>query len=50
MINFCFFKKFYLVKFTKIGRAYEIIKLPAKLNSQPIFIEEKILFINNKIN
>ena len=45
---FVFLKNSYLVKFTKIGRTSEIIKLPAKLNSQPIFIEEKILFINNK--
>ena len=47
---FVFLKNSYLVKFTKIGRTSEIIKLPTKLNSQPIFIEEKILFINNKNN
>ena len=47
---FVFLKNSYLVKFTKIGKTSEIIKLPAKLNSQPIFIKEKIIFINNKNN
>ncbi len=45
---FLFLKNSYLVKFSSIGKIKEINKLPARLSSFPIFINESIIYLNNK--
>ena len=45
---FLFLNNSFLVKFSSIGKIKEINKLPSKLNSFPIFINESIIYLNNK--
>ena len=45
---FIFLKNSYLVKFDMIGKILNIEKLPSKLNSFPIFINNSILYLDNK--
>ncbi len=45
---FLFLKNSYLVKFSSIGKIKEINKLPTRLSSFPIFINESIIYLNNK--
>ena len=45
---FLFLDNSYLVKFSSVGRIKEISKLPSKLDSLPIFINDSIIFLNNK--
>tara|TARA_Y200000002_G_scaffold377996_1_gene384532 strand:+ start:1990 stop:3312 length:1323 start_codon:yes stop_codon:yes gene_type:complete len=45
---FLFLNNSYLVKFSSIGKIKEISKLPSKLSSFPIFINESIIYLNNK--
>ena len=45
---FLFLDNSYLVKFSSLGKIKEIIKLPSKLNSFPIFINDSIIYLNNK--
>ncbi len=44
---FLFLKNSYLVKFNLNGNIDNIVKLPAKLNTQPIVIDESIIYLNN---
>ena len=43
---FIFLHNSYLVKFNKIGAIQEINKLPSKIGSMPIFINDSILYLN----
>ncbi len=45
---FLFLDNSYLVKFSSLGKIKEINKMPSKLNSFPIFINESIIYLNNK--
>ena len=45
---FMFLKNSYLVQLAANGEILTIYKIPKKINSNPIFIEGKIIFINNK--
>ncbi len=45
---FLFLDNSYLVKFSPLGKIKEINKLPSKLNSFPIFINDSIIYLNNK--
>ena len=45
---FLFLNNAYLVKFSAVGKIKNIIKLSSKLNSFPIFIEDSIIYLNNK--
>ena len=45
---FLFLDNSYLVKFSSLGKIKEINKLPSKLNSFPIFINDSIIYLNNK--
>ncbi len=45
---FLFLNNSYLVKFTSTGQLKEISKLPSKLGSLPIFINDSIIFFNYK--
>ena len=45
---FLFLDNSYLVKFSSLGKIKEISKLPSKLSSFPIFINESIIYLNNK--
>ena len=49
---FIFLDNSYLLKFNIYGELNEVSKLPVKLNSQPIFINQKIIYsnFNNKIS
>lgn len=49
---FIFLKNSYLIQFAVDGEILTVYKMPKKINSNPIFIEGKIIFINkkNKIN
>ena len=55
MINnqiFIFLKNSYLLVFNIEGNLEKIVKLPFKLNTQPILIEEKMIYFDfkNKIS
>lgn len=43
---FIFLKNSYIVKFKINGEIYEITKLPQKINSQPIIIDNSIIFLD----
>ncbi len=43
-----FLKNSYLVRFTSKGNVTDIKKFPSKLNSFPIFINDSILYLDNK--
>ena len=45
---FLFLSNSYLVKFNLNGKIKDIIKLPAKLKSFPLFINESILYLSDK--
>jgi len=45
---FIFLKNSYVVKLSIDGTVNEIFKLPKKINSNPIFIENSIIYLNNK--
>ena len=45
---FLFLKNSYIVKFNLNGKILDTVKLPTKLNSFPIFINESIVYLNNK--
>ena len=45
---FIFLQNSFLLKFNLNGELSDIYKLPSKINSSPIIIEKKILFINKK--
>ena len=45
---FLFLNSSYLVKISPKGRIKEIDKLPSKINSLPIFINDSILYLNKK--
>lgn len=45
---YIFLKNSYLVKFSMSGKILNIDKLPYTLNSFPIFINDSILYLNNK--
>ena len=49
---FIFLDNSYLLKFNIYGDLYEVNKLPAKLNSHPIFINQRMIYLNfkNKIS
>tara|TARA_E500000178_G_C17002749_1_gene746536 strand:+ start:2 stop:1327 length:1326 start_codon:yes stop_codon:yes gene_type:complete len=44
---FIFLKNSYLIKFNLNGSIEEIIKLPSKIYSQPVFIKNAIVYLNN---
>ncbi len=44
---FLFLKNSYLVKFNLNGSVDNIVKLPSKLNTQPIVINQSIIYLNN---
>ena len=45
---FLFLSNSYLVQFSAEGKIVNIDKLPSKLGSTPIFIEESIIYLNSK--
>ena len=45
---FLFLNNSYLVKFSSVGKIKEINKLPSKIGSLPIFINESIVYLDNK--
>ena len=45
---FLFLNSSYLVKISPNGRIKEIDKLPSKMKSLPIFINDSILYLNKK--
>ena len=45
---FVFLKNSYVVRFTINGKLQDIYKLPKKINSNPIFINNFIYYLNNK--
>ena len=45
---FLFLDNSYLVKISIKGEILEITKLPSKIKSMPIFINDSILYLNNK--
>lgn len=45
---FIFLNNSYVVKLSVDGEIKEIFKLPKKINSNPIFIENSIIYVNNK--
>ena len=45
---FVFLKNSYLIQFAASGEILTVYKMPKKINSNPIFIEDKIIFMNNK--
>ena len=45
---FIFLRNSYLIQFAFDGEIFTVNKMPKKINSNPIFIEDKIIFINNK--
>ena len=45
---FIFLKNSYVVKFTINGSIENIVKLPEKIKSFPIYVSESIVFLNNK--
>ncbi len=47
---YIFLQNSFLLKFDLSGELSDIYKLPSKINSSPIIIDQKILFINKKNN
>ena len=45
---FIFLHNSYVIKFDTMETIQDIYKLPNKLGSSPIFINESILYLNNK--
>ena len=47
-----FLKNSYILKFNLKGEMIDIIKLPTKINSKPIFIDSSLLYLdkNNKLS
>ena len=45
---FIFLKNSYLLKFNIYGNIDSIIKLPSKINTQPIFVDNKMMYLNLK--
>ena len=45
---YIFLKNSYLVKFKATGVIRNIVKLPTKINSNPIFINDSIIYLNKK--
>ena len=45
---FIFSQNSYVIKFSSSGKFSDIIKLPSKLNSLPIFVDGQMIFTNNK--
>ena len=45
---FIFLKNSYILKLNIDGELKEVFKLPSKISSQPILIDDSILFINQK--
>lgn len=45
---YLFLKNSYILKFSKRGKILEIDKLPAKLNTLPIFINDSFIYLDNK--
>ncbi len=45
---FIFLKNSYIVKFSVNGKIKKITKMPVKMKSTPIFINDSILYLNNK--
>ena len=43
-----FLKNSYFLKLNVKGNLEEVYKLPSKINSQPIFIDNSMLFLNKK--
>ena len=44
---FLFLENSYLIKFSSLGKIKEISKLPSKVSSFPIFINDSIIYLNN---
>ena len=49
MVKFFFLNNSFVVKFDIEGKIIDIYKLPKKMNSHPIFIENSLIYLNNKI-
>ena len=45
---FLFLNNSYLVKFTSNGRIKDIVRMPSELSSNPIFINDSIIYLDNK--
>ena len=45
---FVFLKNSYVIKLNVYGKIVNIIKLPSKLKTQPIIVENKLFYINKK--
>ena len=45
---FVFLKNSYIIKIRLDGEIDEIIKLPSKINSHPIFIDNYLMYLNKK--
>ena len=45
---FIFLENSFVLKFSKEGNLNEIEKLPSKINSNPIFINSSLIFIDKK--
>ncbi len=45
---FIFLKNSYVLKFLVNGELEQVIKLPSKINTQPIIVSDKIIYLNNK--
>lgn len=45
---FIFLKNSYVLEFNINGNIDNVIKLPSKINSHPLFIDKSLLFLNNK--
>ena len=45
---FIFLKNSYVLKFLVNGELEQVIKLPSKINTQPIIVSDKIIYLDNK--
>ena len=45
---FVFLKNSYVIKLDIYGKIVSIIKLPSKLKTQPIIVDNKLFYINKK--
>ncbi len=45
---FVFLNNSFVVKFDVDGKIIDIYKLPKKINSNPIFIENSLIYLNNR--
>jgi outer membrane protein assembly factor BamB len=45
---FIFLSNSFILKFANNGLLKDVVRLPSKINTQPIFVDNSILFLNNK--